>query len=221
MKSVDAAAMREIDTKAQEAFGIPEILLMERAGREAAEVIREVMREGQKGKVAFFCGKGNNGGDGFVSARYCFQQGIPLTVFLIGQKESLKSATRLNFEILSRLGCPVFEVSEGETLKRQLGQSGPFVIGVDALLGIGLSGEVKEPYRNAIEEIRRLSCPILAIDIPSGLCATTGKILGCSIKADWTVTFGLPKKGFFSGEGPSVTGKVIVKNIGYPQALLS
>ena len=221
MKSVDAAAMREIDTRAQEEFGIPEILLMESAGREAAEVIREKMKEGQKGKVAFFCGKGNNGGDGFVAAKYCFQQGIPLTVFFIGRQDSLKGSTQLNFEILSRLGCPVFEVREVETLRKHFEQSGEWILGVDALLGIGLSGEVKGPYRSAIEEIRRLTCPILAIDIPSGLCATTGKILGCSIKADWTVTFGLPKKGFFLGEGPSVTGKVIVKNIGYPQVLLS
>ena len=91
---------------------------------------------------------------------------------------------------------------------------------MDALLEIGLKGEVREPYRGVIERMNALLCPFLAIDIPSGLCATTGRILGCCVKATQTITFGLPKKGFTLGEGPQVTGKVFVRNIGYPKELL-
>ena len=220
MKAVDAATMREIDLKARDIFGIPEILLMESAGRETAETVGGMLRA-KEGKIAFFCGKGNNGGDGFVAARYCFDQKMPIVVFFIGQKESLKDSARVNFEILSRLGCQIHETTEEENLKKLVQKTGPLALSVDALLGIGLAGEVKTPYSMAIQAVNRLDCPVLAVDIPSGLCATTGKILGCCVKADRTVTFGLPKKGFYIGEGPSVTGKVIVKNIGYPEVLLS
>ena len=220
MKSVDALAMREIDRKAQEKFCIPEILLMESAGRETAHVILERIRD-RKGTVTFFCGKGNNGGDGFVTARYLFLEEIPVLLFFIGKKESLKDSARVNFEILSRLGCPIYEVTEREDLKKEISRTAPSLLCVDALLGIGLKGEPQEPYRGVIEEMNRLPYPILSVDIPSGLCATTGKIFGCCVKASLTVTFGLPKKGFYVGVGPSVTGEVIVKNIGYPKALLS
>ena len=220
MRSVDASTMRDIDKKAQEFFGIPEILLMESAGREAAlEILKAV--KGRKGKIAFFCGKGNNGGDGLVAARYCFLREIPLVVFLVGRKETLKNSARINFDIFSRYGNPIHEVGEGERLRKVLSETVPFILGVDALLGIGLTGEVQEPYRSAIEAINHLSCPVLAIDIPSGLCATTGRVLGCCVQADQTVTFGLPKKGFSLGEGPKKTGNVIVKNIGYPKSLLT
>jgi len=220
MKAVDALSMREIDRKAQEIFCIPEILLMESAGRETAHVILERVK-GQKGMVTFFCGKGNNGGDGFVAARYLFLEEVPVVLFFIGKKESLKDSAHLNFEILSRLGSPIYEITEGVDLKKEISRQAPFLLCVDALLGIGLKGEVQQPYRDVIEEINHLSCPVLSVDIPSGLCATTGRILGCCVKANQTVTFGLPKKGFYVGEGPLMTGEVIVKNIGYPKVLLS
>ncbi len=212
MRSVTVSTMRNLDAKAQRLFGIPEILLMESAGRAAAEVIFKAIK-GRKGRIAFFCGKGNNGGDGFVAARYTFLQRIPLSIFLVGRKNALKDSARINLDILSYYGCPIHDI-------KMISHAMPFLLGVDALLGIGLAGEVHEPYRSAIEAINRLSCPILAIDIPSGLCATTGKVLGCSVQADQTVTFGLPKKGFYLREGPQRTGRVIVKNIGYPQTLL-
>lgn len=220
MKTVDAATMRQIDLQAQETFGIPEILLMESAGRGVAEVLFETIK-GRKGTVAFFCGKGNNGGDGFVAARVLFLQEVPVILFFTGDARALKNSALVNFQILKRLQCPIHETGRGEKIRKEISKISPLAIGVDALLGIGLQGEVREPYREMIEEVNRLSCPIVAVDIPSGLCATTGKILGCCVKAQRTVTFGLPKKGFYLGEGPSVTGEIIVKNIGYPKALLS
>ncbi|MBI4436947.1 MAG: NAD(P)H-hydrate epimerase [Candidatus Omnitrophica bacterium] len=219
MEPVDAQTMRQIDLKAQETFGIPELLLMENAGRETAQVILEILN-GKKGTVAFFCGKGNNGGDGFVAARHLFLQGRPVALFFIGEETRLKGSAKINFGILKRFRCPLYTLPQGSLLEETLSRTAPLIMGVDALLGIGLKGEVQEPYRSAIECINRLSCPILAVDIPSGLCATTGKVLGCSVKASQTVTFGLPKKGFYVGEGPQRTGKVIVRNIGYPQELL-
>jgi len=218
MKSVDAETMRQIDLKAQEMFGFPELLLMESAGRETAQLILEEFH-GKRGTVAFFCGKGNNGGDGFVAARHLLQE-MPVVLFLIGEENDLKGSAKINFEILRRLHCPIHAIPQSKSLDDLLPQTAPFLLGVDALLGIGLKGEVREPYRGVMERMNALSCPLLAIDIPSGLCATTGRILGCCVKATQTITFGLPKKGFTLGEGPQVTGKVIVRNIGYPKELL-
>ena len=218
MKSVDAEEMRQIDRKAQEVFGFPELLLMESAGRETAQLILEEFR-GKRETIAFFCGKGNNGGDGFVAARYLLQE-IPVVLFLIGEANDLKGPTKINFEILRRLHCPIHAIPQSQSLDEFLSRTAPLLLGVDALLGIGLKGEVREPYRGVIERMNALLCPFLAIDIPSGLCATTGRILGCCVKATQTITFGLPKTGFILGEGPQVTGKVIVRNIGYPKELL-
>ena len=220
MKSVDTFAMRQIDLKAREIFGIPELLLMESAGRETAQVILENLK-GKKGTVAFFCGKGNNGGDGFVAARYLLHHEIPIVLFFVGEKNALKDSARVNFEILLRLRCPVHTVTDEKSFKKALSHTGPLIYGVDALLGIGIKGKVQEPYQSVIQQMNHLACPILAVDVPSGLCATTGRVLGCCVKASQTVTFGLPKKGFTKGEGPRRTGKVIVKNIGYPKVLLS
>ncbi|MFH1858023.1 MAG: NAD(P)H-hydrate epimerase [Candidatus Omnitrophota bacterium] len=220
MKPVDASAMREIDLAAQEQYGIPELVLMESAGRETAQVALEKIKNSNE-SVAFFCGKGNNGGDGFVAARHLYLSGVPIAVFYIGEKKFLKGSARINFEILERFGCLIQEIRDGADLQQQLLQHGTFQLAVDALLGIGLKGEVQEPYRSVIHQINRLPCPVLAVDVPSGLCASTGRVLGCCVQAEWTVTFGLPKKGFYAEAGPSVSGEVIIKNIGYPKALLS
>ena len=220
MKPVDAARMRQIDTEAQKIFGIPELILMENAGRETAAVIQE--RFGQrKGTIAFFCGKGNNGGDGLVAARHLWIQDFPIIMILMGDPVSLKGSAAVNFEILRRMHGPIHIVMQTENFTTTLSGSKRWVLAVDALLGIGLEGNVRDPYRSAIEQINRLSCPIVSVDIPSGLCATTGKTLGCCVKARHTVTFGLPKKGFYLAEGPRMVGEVIVRNIGYPRELLS
>ncbi len=221
MRSADAETMRRIDEAAQQVFGIPEILLMEGAGRETAQAILRVLPKGKKGTIAFFCGKGNNGGDGFAAARYLFLEEIPVVVFFIGRRESLKDSAKVNFEILSRLRCPIEEADSAEAFKALSAQKGPFVLAVDALLGTGLQGEVRDPLRGVIDAVNQVACPVLSVDIPSGLCATTGHVLGCCVKASYTVTFGLPKTGFSRGEGPRMTGRVIVRNIGYPKSLLA
>ncbi len=219
MKTVDADEMRAIDQEAQERYGIPELLLMENAGREAAEALLEGF-PGKEGKVAVFCGKGNNGGDGFATARHLLLREIPVVVFFIGKEENLNGSAKTHFEMLVRWRCLIRQTLTPTDLQKGVIQEGPFAMAVDALLGIGLKGEVREPYHGSIEIVNRLPCPVLSVDIPSGLCATTGRILGGCIQAERTVTFGLPKKGFFLKDGPSVTGELVVRNIGYPRELL-
>jgi len=219
MKVVDTAAMRDIDLRAQEEFGIPELLLMESAGREAANVILQTLPTPTQ-RVAVFCGKGNNGGDGFVVARYLLLNETPVTLFFLGEQSHLKTSARVNYEILERFHCPIIPVRE-DRIRVAVSEEGPFQLAVDALLGIGVQGEVREPYRTGIKILNELPCPVIAIDIPSGLCADTGKPLGDCVEADKTVTFGLPKKGFFQKEGGHWVGELIVRNIGYPKVLLS
>ena len=212
--------MQAIDQRATEEFGIPDLVLMENAGLRAADLILEEFSL-LPGKIAIFCGRGKNGGDGFVVARHLFLSGKTVSVFLIGEESPSEPSCQTNLAILQKIGCPFMPLQSIDPLQKALEKEGPFGLIVDALLGIGLKGEVREPIRSAISMLNDLKAPIVSLDIPSGLCADTGRILGTCIRATLTVTFGLPKQGLFQGEGPRVAGRVIVKPISLPTALLN
>ena len=205
---------KEIDLKAKERFGISVLVLMENAGKAVAEEAMEVLKN-QKEKIAIFCGKGNNGGDGFVAARHLLTYGIKPEVFLAGKIREVNNEAKINLEILRKLELKVLEVSESNLnlVKRKISKY-EFII--DALLGVGLSGEVRGIFRDLIELINSSRAFILAVDIPSGLDATTGKVLGCCVNADKTVTFVAKKRGMVIGDGPKYCGRVVVRDLGIP-----
>ena len=209
--------MRELDRLAIEQYQIPGIILMENAGAGAA---REIHRQISCGPVAIFCGRGNNGGDGFVIARHLLNHGIAVDLFFVGDlaKVAPKSDPGINLTILKQMGIVPTIISAGQDLAGYRNDSLKLV--VDALLGTGLSGEVKEPLAGVMREIVAWNKPVVAIDIPSGLDANTGEILGTAIPAVKTVTFALPKKGFICGQGPQITGDVVVVEISIPRDLL-
>ena len=220
MKVATAEEMQELDRKAIETYRIPGVVLMENAGRGAAEVISGYFPEIQKKKVAIIAGKGNNGGDGFVIARYLLNQGIYVRVYLLTDPNGLRGDAETNFSIFHRMKGEVISVPSTKDyikVKRDLEK---FDILIDGIFGTGLDAEVRGYYREVIDHLNTLQKPIVAIDIPSGLDGDTGKPLGTAIRASLTITFGLPKIGHLIPPGLDYVGKVKVVDIGIPKKLV-
>ncbi|OHB43682.1 MAG: NAD(P)H-hydrate epimerase, partial [Planctomycetes bacterium GWB2_41_19] len=217
-KALTREEMRELDRKAIEEYKIPGIILMENAGRNVAEEVLKMLDDPHQAKVAILCGKGNNGGDGFVVARHLHNHSIHVDVFLIARvSDILKDGDAgTNLQILLTMKIPVNEIFDIPGVNSILKELRNYNILADALFGTGLSGDVREPFKTLIHGVNNLNKPIISVDIPSGLDCNTGKILGAAIKATKTVTFAIAKKGFFLNDGPSYTGKVIVSDISIP-----
>lgn len=212
MKTVTALQMRNIDRRTIQEAKIPGIDLMERAGQGTAQVALEVLGDPQGKKVVHFCGKGNNGGDGFVVARYLTQAGATSQVYLLGEKVEVKGDALENLSRLRQMGIEVEELTD----VGQVSGLGEAHLVVDALLGTGVSGSVKGLIAQAIHLINGSGLPVLAVDIPSGVNADTGEILGCCVRADRTATMALPKRGFFFSPGREQVGELTVVDIGVP-----
>jgi len=216
MKKVSAREIQEIDKLVIERIGIPSLVLMENAGRQTAEKILGQLRRPLKSKVSVFCGLGNNAGDGFVIARYLMNAGVRVRVFLIGKRHQLKSDAAVQCNILRNLKCPVQEIqSSNLSVCREIASSDLLV---DAIFGVGLNREISEPFRSVIKSLNGSGKRIIAVDVPSGLDATTGSIHGVCVRAHMTVTFSYAKKGFFIKNGPIYIGKLAVVDIGIPRA---
>jgi len=221
-KTLTREEMRELDRKAIEEYKIPGIILMENAGRNVAEEILKMLDDPQQAKVAILCGKGNNGGDGFVVARHLHNHSISVDVFLIARvSDILKDGDAgTNLQILLNMKIPVKEIFDIPGVNSILKELHNYNILADALFGTGLSGDVREPFKTLIGGVNNLNKTIISVDIPSGLDCNTGKILGAAIKATKTVTFAIAKKGFYLNDGPSYTGEVIVSDISIPRELI-
>ncbi len=198
-----------MDRVAIEELGVPSIALMENAGRAVAEEAAAMLPPAG-GPVAIVAGKGQNAGDGFVAARHLRSRGVPVEVWLAAGEPTGDAA--VNLAVLRRLDVRV--APAGTDLAERLATA---AVVVDALLGTGATGEVRGGIRAAIEAANRAGSPVLAVDIPSGLDATTGEVLGaCAVRATRTVTLALAKRGFTRGAGPAHAGTVVVADIGIP-----
>ncbi|MEE9585254.1 MAG: NAD(P)H-hydrate epimerase [Candidatus Brocadiales bacterium] len=221
-RAVTREEIRGIDRKAIEEYGIPGVVLMENAGRRVAEEALEMLEEALEPRVAILCGKGNNGGDGFVAARHLYNQGVKVDVYLFTLMADVAFThdpwTHLN--TLVKMGLDIKEVTTAPDARRIFMDIEDTDLIIDGLLGTGLEGEVREPYRTAIEDINNSGVPVLSIDIPSGLDCNDGHVLGAAVRAARTVTFVLPKKGFTLAEGPGHVGEVVVADIGMPRDLV-
>jgi len=212
-----AKGAKEIDRRALDSFGIPGLLLMENAAIGVAQEAVRLLRAGMA--AALFCGKGNNGGDGFAAARHLLTRGIKPELFLAGSAEEVKGDAKVNLDIILKMRRRVIEVNAGNLreIKDKIRRYGLII---DALLGTGLKGEVKGVYRDLVGIINSSKAYVISVDIPSGLDATTGRILGCCVKADKTVTFAAKKRGMVMAEGPAYCGKIVVKDLGLPVSLI-
>jgi NAD(P)H-hydrate epimerase len=215
--------VRSIDRTAAEAYGIPTLVLMENAGRGAAEFWRELAglaATTRALRVTIFCGPGNNGGDGGVVARHLDAWGHHVAVVWLGDPARRTDDARVQAEIVCRSGIELVEWTErvdADDLDARLAGS-DWVI--DALLGTGLTRPVEGPMRSVIEAINRSSRPVLALDLPSGLNADTGEALGVAVQARATATFVGPKRGFAQPGAERFCGEVRVVEIGVPRVVL-
>ncbi len=223
MKSDLAATrdqIRELDRTAIEDYGIPGLILMENAGRACARAADEMLGGADGRKATILCGRGNNGGDGFVVARHLSNWGADVLVLLAARTEDAlaqEGEAATNLRIILDMDIPVKEVPAPGQVAEALRERADSDLIVDALLGTGVRGEVKEPFRSAIEAVNECGCPVLAVDVPSGLDCDTGEALGAAIRADRTVTFVLSKVGFTQPGAQQYTGRVEVAEIGIPR----
>jgi hydroxyethylthiazole kinase-like uncharacterized protein yjeF len=212
MKVSTVEQMRNLDRGAIERFKIPDTLLMENAGEAVYFVINSEF--GIKGKrFIIFCGIGNNGGDGFVVARKLHSNGGFVTVFLLGDHEKLTGCARDNFDTISTLPIQIEKVTSIEQLVPTL--SGCDAV-IDAIFGTGLVRHVGGIYEEVVRLINESGKTVFSVDIPSGVHGDTGQIMGCAVKADYTVTFGLPKLGNLLYPGFELCGKLYVTHISFP-----
>ncbi|MBI4003655.1 MAG: NAD(P)H-hydrate epimerase [Candidatus Omnitrophica bacterium] len=209
--------MQQIDTEAIETCGIPRLLLMEHAGLAVANAAASLSAAPA---VLVCCGTGYNGGDGLCAARHLSNRGYAPRVVLAGRLDHLRDEPMIYANIVRRLGIPLAECTSPadlELVERWVASS---ALIIDALLGIGVRGTVREPVASLIDRLNASGKPIVAADIPSGLDADTGLPLGCAVKATVTVTFGLPKRGCVDAQGPAHVGTLIVDPITIPRTLL-
>lgn len=217
-KSVTVKEIQKLDKIAIEQYGVPSLVLMENAGRSVTDEILKRIKKVKSPKVCIICGLGNNAGDGFVIARHLINAGVRTSIFLIGKAAKLKADAAVNYKILKKSKHPITETGDTDLCFIRIIQKSDLI--VDAIFGVGLNRDIQDPFRSIIEAINQAGKKVIAVDVPSGLDGSTGKIYGACIKADVTVTFSIAKKGFFKGEGPKYTGKVIVIDIGIPLVLL-
>ncbi len=201
-----AEQVRELDRIAIESFGIPGNVLMERAGAVAFQTLRARWPEAKR--IAVLCGTGNNGGDGFVLARLGREAGLTVTVFQVGDDSKIQGDALAAVQRLAGMDVQGEPFSGHELLE--------FDVLVDGLLGTGLSGEVSEPWRGAISAINRSRVPVLALDVPSGLDADSGLVMGAAVEATVTVTFIGLKRGLMMEAGRLYTGELIFNDLNIP-----
>jgi NAD(P)H-hydrate epimerase len=209
-----AQQMKQLDQRTIEQFGLPGTVLMENAARGAVQMIQSHYPQARS--IAVFCGKGNNGGDGLVIARYFHSLGLKAKVYLAGTKKELKGAAALQLLLTDKLKVPLVELTDKMDLPALRQELIQYDLLVDALLGTGLEKNVQGLFRNVIQLMNELPLPKIAIDIPSGLSSDSGQPLGLCTLSDLTVTFGLPKVGQVLFPGCRFVGRLFVVDIGIP-----
>jgi NAD(P)H-hydrate epimerase len=217
---------RAFDAFVAEQCSVPSLLLMENAGRSAAWIVHQRLSPTAKGlrragvarRVVCLCGNGNNGGDGFVVARHLLGLGHPVRVIACAPKDALSPDARINFDAWVGLGGEVRELGDGDVLELD-GAWLPSDLLVDALFGTGLSRALVGRYRALVETVNEAGLEVVSLDIPSGLNADTGAVMGAAVVADLTITFGHPKSGLLTSSALDYTGDLVVADLGVPQRL--
>jgi NAD(P)H-hydrate epimerase len=242
MKVVTAEQIREMDRRAIAEFGIPGVVLMENAGRAVVEVMTQEYGPLAGKRITVFCGSGNNGGDGFVIARYLYLADARTRVVMVDSPEKLKADARIHYDLMRKLDVEYMdrEAMQAELLQSNLPDSfkkmlvaevdrsdwldgigmavskyAPADLIVDALLGTGIKDAPREPYSHAIRAVNEVTCPVISVDVPSGLNSDTGATPGEVVRATHTVTFAYPKLGLFLYPGADVVGQLHVADIGF------
>lgn len=213
------AQVREVDRIAIEEYGLPGIVLMENAGRGAADFIARYASS--RGCVAVVCGRGNNGGDGFVIARHLANRGRSVRVFLACDPAALAGDAAVNYAVVRKMALPMTPFNAPDAVAAATPQLHECPVIADALLGTGFQGDVRAPLDSIIGAINAAQgAAIFAIDLPSGLDCDTGAPTNATVVATHTVTFVAPKIGFASPRAARYVGRVHVVDIGAPREII-
>jgi NAD(P)H-hydrate epimerase len=220
MRVLNSAQMRDADRRTIEEIGIPSLVLMENAGRQAVAAMEAVYSDLLDRQVAVLCGRGNNGGDGFVVARTLVQRGADVAVFLIGRVADVRGDARVNLEILGRLGVTVVEIADSQAWELHFSEVSNCTLIVDAIFGTGLKSPVSGLIESVIADVNASEIPVVAIDLPSGLSADSPDPIGPSIEAGLTITLAAPKVPLVLPPAELRAGDIVIADIGIPDAVL-
>src|SRR5213593_4873677 len=216
MRVLNSAQMREADRRTIDDIGISSLVLMENAGRQAVAAMETMYSDLSERQVAVLCGRGSNGGDGFVVARTLTQRGVDVSVFVIGRVGDVRGDARINLEILGRLGVTVVEVADSQAWELHFSEVSDCTLIVDAIFGTGLNAPVSGLIESVIADVNASGIPVVAIDLPSGLSADSAEPIGASIEADTTVTLAAPKLPLVLPPGETRAGDIVIADIGIP-----
>ena len=219
MRLVSASEMKEMDRKTIHELGIPGVVLMENAGRGAAHTFLAHFSPEADSRVLIICGRGNNGGDGYVVARYLHEAGLKITVLVLSEKEKISGDALTNLNIIQGMGLDIRYLPDEQGWQSQEKDLLHAHYLIDAILGTGLNSPVRGYYARVIEDINKSNKPVMAIDIPSGLNADNGAVMGVAVKANLTVTFGLPKVGQLIFPGCDLVGRLVRIDISIPDSI--
>ncbi|MBI5063401.1 MAG: NAD(P)H-hydrate epimerase, partial [Desulfatitalea sp.] len=219
MRVVTAAEMQAMDRNTIETFGLPGRVLMENAGRGATRSFLTRIYAGQPGRVGVLAGRGNNGGDGFVMARYLTQRGIDVQVFMLSTRDRVQGDAAANLQLLPKLQVPILEIPDLPAFAARQDAMRSIPLWIDAIFGTGLNADVQGYFHEVITFLNGLQRPVFAVDIPSGLDADTGRPCGVAVQAAATATFGHAKIGHLIYPGLAYCGAVDVIDIGIPPSV--
>jgi hydroxyethylthiazole kinase-like uncharacterized protein yjeF len=220
MRVLNSTQMREADRRTIEEIGIPSLVLMENAGRQVVAAMEATHSDLGERRVAVLCGRGNNGGDGFVVARTLMQRGVDVSVFLLGGVADVRGDARINLEILGRLGLTLVEVADSQAWELHFSEVSNCTLIVDAIFGTGLNAPVSGLIQSVIADVNASGIPVVSIDLPSGLSADSSEPIGDSIEAGLTVTIAAPKLPLVLPPAETRAGDIVIADIGIPPDVL-
>lgn len=211
--------MQEMDRLTIQELGLPGVVLMENAGRGASRVFLEQFKPSPEARITILCGPGNNGGDGYVMARYLHESGLLPIVLILSPLDKVSGDALIHLQIIRAMGVEILETPglAEWTARRHALHQGDFI--VDAILGTGLRSPVRDFYALVIDDINASGKPVFAVDIPSGLNADTGQVMGVAVRANLTATFGYPKIGLVVYPGVELAGRLFRIDIGIPRTI--
>ena len=216
MRVLNTDQMREADRRTIQEIGLPSIVLMENAGRQTVAAMEAAFDTLGTSRVAVLCGRGSNGGDGFVVARTLLQRGIEAVVFLLGSVAEVQGDARTNLEVLGHIGLTIVEITTAQEWELHFSEVSECDIVVDAIVGTGLRGRLTGLFETVVADLNELGVPIVAIDLPTGLSADTAELAGEAIDATMTVTLAAPKIPLVFPPADAHAGDLVIADIGIP-----
>jgi NAD(P)H-hydrate epimerase len=220
MRVLNAEQMREADRRTIEEIGIASVVLMENAGRQVVAAIEGRFEDELRGRVAVVCGRGSNGGDGFVIARTLHQRGAEVIVFVIGDIAAIRGDARANLEVLGRLGLSVVEIADEQAWELHSSEISQCSLIVDAIFGTGLNSPLGGMLETIVADINASGVEVVAVDLPSGMSADTPDLIGDSIESSLTVTLGAPKLPLVLPPAEARAGDIVIADIGIPAEVI-